>query len=34
VSVPAVPGAKKERGARPVIVSRRALNQARSGEGR
>jgi hypothetical protein len=34
VRVPAIEGAKKERGARPVIVSRRALNEARSNESR
>ncbi len=32
VRVPASAGAQKERGARPVIVSRRALDEARSGE--
>jgi hypothetical protein len=32
VRVPAAPGVQKERGARPLIVSRRALDEARSGE--
>lgn len=32
VRVPAAAGVQKERGARPVIVSRRALDEARSGE--